>query len=199
MGISERKQRQMEEVRSTILRQSWQIVEEEGWQALSIRRIAEAIEYSTPVVYKHFESKDAILEAFSQEGYALLAEKLRRAKGEQDNANAQLMALSGAYWDFAIQHPKHYQIMYGLGIPTCEMVKEIGEIKEVSDIFHSTIEAAAKAGNQPGTDVHLKATTFWSILHGLVAMSLISTPGCPEKAKLTLEDAVSGFIKALTS
>ncbi len=197
MGISERKQRQLEEVRAAILEQSWQIVEEEGWEALSIRKIADAIEYSTPVVYKHFESKDAILEAFSQEGYARLAENLISAKASRTAPDEQLEAISKAYWQFAQEHPKHYQIMYGLGIPTCQMVREIREIRQVSDLLHATIDDAIKSGKNPDVDSHLKATTFWSILHGLVAMTMIAAPGGPEMARRSLDDAVQGFIKAL--
>ena len=197
MGISERKQRQLEEVRATILEQSWQIVEDEGWEALSIRKIADAIEYSTPVVYKHFESKDAILEAFSREGYVRLAESLATAKASRTAPDEQLEAISEAYWQFAQTHPKHYQIMYGLGIPTCQMVRDIPEIRQVSDLLHATIEDAIKSGRNPDVDSHLKATTFWSILHGLVAMTMIAAPGGPEMARRTLDDAVQGFIKAL--
>ncbi|MFB2119679.1 TetR/AcrR family transcriptional regulator [Parapedobacter sp. 2B3] len=197
MGISERKQRQLEEVRATILKQSWQIVEEEGWEALSIRKIADAIEYSTPVVYKHFESKDAILEAFSREGYDRLANQLATAKASQASPDKQLEAISAAYWRFAQEHPKHYQIMYGLGIPTCQMVRDIPEIRQVSDLLHTAIDEAIKSGKNPDVDGHLKAKTFWSILHGLVAMTMISAPGGPEMARRTLDDAVQGFIKAL--
>ena len=197
MGISERKQRQLEEVRTTILKQSWQIVKEEGWEALSIRKIADAIEYSTPVVYKHFESKDALLEAFSREGYALLAGSLTEAKASEVRPDGQLVAISEAYWQFAQEHPKHYQIMYGLGIPTCQMVRDIPEIREVSDLLHTTIQEAIKMGKNPDVDGHLKATTFWSILHGLVAMTVITEPRDPEMAHHTLNDAVQGFIKSL--
>lgn len=197
MGISERKQRQQQEVRAAILAKSWQIVEEEGWEALSIRRIADGIEYSTPVVYKHFESKEAIRSAFSMEGYALLADRLGDAKKAKDRPTDQLMALSRAYWAFAHEHPKYYQVMYGLGIPTCDAVRETQEIQSVSDIFHQAIEAAIRESNQPDTDAHLKTMTFWSILHGLVAMGMISGPGDPQKAKLILEDATVGFVKAL--
>ena len=199
MGISERKQRQLEEVRSAILEQSWQIVEEEGWDALSIRRIADAIEYSTPVVYKHFESKEAIRSAFSQEGYALLAARLQQARQAYDRPTDQLTALSNAYWAFAQEHPKHYQIMYGLGIPTCDMVRETDEIREVSMIFHDTIEAAIRESKQPDADAHLKAMTFWSILNGLVATGMVTGPGDPQQAKRILEDAIAGFIKALVT
>lgn len=54
MGIAERKIRQKEEVRSSILRAAWKLVVQDGWQALSIRKIADAIEYSVPVIYDHF-------------------------------------------------------------------------------------------------------------------------------------------------
>ena len=55
MGIAERKLRQKEELRMMILDAAWQMVKQEGWQALSLRRISEAIEYSVPVIYDHFE------------------------------------------------------------------------------------------------------------------------------------------------
>ena len=65
MGVSERKLRDLEKIRLQIIEQSWLIVQEEGWQALSIRKIADAIEYSVPVIYKHFENKDAIVAYFT--------------------------------------------------------------------------------------------------------------------------------------
>ena len=198
MGISERKQRQLEEVRATILHQSWQIVEEEGWQALSIRRIADAIEYSTPVVYKHFESKDAIIEEFTKQGYGSLAEKLKKAKEQYDDPAQQLVAISRAYWEFAFNHTKHYQIMFGLGIPTCEMVHRIEEMKMVSDVILLSIKHAVDHGKNPDADSYLKLQTFWSILHGMVAIEMLSANGNPNKTRRTLDDAVEGFIKALT-
>src|SRR5690606_20809930 len=164
---------------------------------LSIRKIAEAIEYSTPVIYRHFESKDAILEAFSREGYARLADSLTAAKASRTAPAEQLEAISEAYWQFAQAHPKHYQIMYGLGIPTCQMVRDIPEIGQVGNLLHTTIGDAIKSGKNPDADIYLKAKTFWSILHGLVAMTMIAAHGGPEMARLTLNDAVQGFIKAL--
>jgi len=90
MGITERRIRQKEEVRHRILETAWQIVREEGWQALSIRKIADAIEYSVPVVYDHFENKEAILEDFSRQGFELLVKKLQAAKKKSDDPATQL-------------------------------------------------------------------------------------------------------------
>ena len=79
MGIAERKIRQKEEVRSSILKAAWQVVLEEGWQALSIRKIADGIEYSVPVIYDHFANKEAILLELTKQGFQLLNQELMKA------------------------------------------------------------------------------------------------------------------------
>jgi AcrR family transcriptional regulator len=66
MGLTERRLRQQEELKQQIISCSREIVENEGWNALSIRKIADAIEYSVPVIYKHFENKEAISTYFVQ-------------------------------------------------------------------------------------------------------------------------------------
>ena len=80
MGIAERKQRQKGEVKASILQAAWQLVEKEGWQSLSIRKIADAIEYSAPVIYDHFANKEAIMLEFTKRGFQQLNEQLIRAK-----------------------------------------------------------------------------------------------------------------------
>lgn len=80
MGIVERKMRHKEEIRTGILGAAWHMVVTDGWQSLSIRKIADAIEYSIPVIYNHFENKEAILLEFSKEGYQKLALALQEAK-----------------------------------------------------------------------------------------------------------------------
>ena len=79
MGITERRQRQKEEVRISILKAAWHLVESEGWQAVSIRKIADAIEYSIPVIYDHFENKEAIFLEFTKRGFQLLNEDIIKA------------------------------------------------------------------------------------------------------------------------
>ena len=97
MGIAERRYRQKEEVKSLILETAWKMILEEGYPALSIRKVADAIEYSVPVIYSHFEGKDAILKEFVQKGYELLVKDLKQAKEQHPNACAQLEAMAMAY------------------------------------------------------------------------------------------------------
>ena len=69
MGLHERRQREKESIRANILQEAFTLAKTEGWAALSIRKIADAIEYSAPVVYDYFENKEAILYEISLNGF----------------------------------------------------------------------------------------------------------------------------------
>src|SRR6202000_732688 len=141
MGILDRKQRQKEEVRASILDTAWQMVVTEGWHSFSIRKVDDAIEYSVPVIYSHFENKDAILLEFNRKGFQLLAEALEQAKiGQPDPAN-QLRFMGRAYWKFAFENKEYYQLMFGLGIPTCEAAVRIPALEKFSEVITSNIIA----------------------------------------------------------
>jgi AcrR family transcriptional regulator len=205
MGITERRIRQKEEVRSAILESAWALVKEEGWQSLSIRKIADAIEYSVPVIYSHFESKDAILMEFNRDGFRLLSEDLAAAKAAHQDPCKQLEAIAQAYWDFAFTNREYYQLMYGLGMPTCETVRQIPEIQQFAHIVQSTLVAIIANSRNPDAEPFLKYHTFWSILHGLISINMMdnamNSMDNPVKyndcGPLVLQDAVAGFIKAL--
>ena len=130
MGIAERKIRQKEEVRLAILNASWSIVEQEGWQALSIRKIAEAIEYSVPVIYDHFANKETILLEFTRRGFSLLNSRLKEAGASFYDPALKLEAIGFAYWRFAQENKEYYQLMYGVGMQGCEIGKCFPERKE---------------------------------------------------------------------
>ena len=197
MGVKERRERQREEVRSNILATAWQMVKEEGWQSLSIRKIADAIEYSVPVIYDHFENKEAILQEFAKEGFRLLAKKIQQAKGKYDRPADQIKAVADAYWNFAFKNREHYQLMYGLGMPGCEIEKCFPERAGFRDSVLEPIQAMISKGQNPDVNACLKYYTFWSILHGLISIKSMNANVSDEVNKLVLEDAVAGFIKNL--
>jgi AcrR family transcriptional regulator len=203
MGIIERKERQRKEVRDSILESAWKVVNEEGWQSLSIRKIADAIEYSVPVVYDHFENKEAILSEFNRQGFKLLGDKLKSAKEHHRKPSLQLEAIALAYWDFAFENKEYYQLMYGLGMPTCDSLTKVPELMAFIDVIHSTINQLIKDGNGDEAGTWMKVHSFWSMLHGLVSINLMAPPVShmgltPEQMnKMILTDFISGFLKGL--
>ncbi len=203
MGIAERKERQKKEVRDSILDSAWKLVNEEGWQNLSIRKIADAIEYSVPVVYDHFENKEAILTVFNRRGFVLLGDEIRAAKARHREPKQQLEAIAYAYWDFAFDHKEYYQLMFGLGMPGCEELANVPELIAFIEVIGSTIAQIVKDAGRDA-NVQLKVRSFWSMIHGLVSINLLTPPSAhggvtqDQMNKMILKDFIVGFIKALT-
>src|SRR5258708_3113063 len=174
MSIIDRKIRQKEEVRANILDTAWRLVVAEGWHSFSIRKIADAIEYSVPVIYSHFENKDAILLEFNRKGFSLLTEGLAAAKAGESNPADQIRVMGRAYWKFAFANKEYYQLMFGLGIPTCDAVQKIPAMADFQAVVKSSIMAMAPAGKKLPFDPFLKYQSFWSMLHGLVSINMVA-------------------------
>lgn len=201
MGTIERKQRQKEEVYESILTAGWSLVKKEGWQGLSIRKIAEAIEYSIPVIYDHFENKEAILKEFTRQGFRLLNSEIRDAfnKAETEPANKQgsssIKTMALAYWNFAIRNREYYQLMYGLGMPSCETVNEIPELMEFTELTRETVKGMMADSPTREADSFVKMKSFWSMMHGLVSINMMGDQkGEPIPACEVLAESINNFI-----
>lgn len=198
MGIAERKIRQKEEVRTSILNVAWQIVTEEGWQALSIRKIAEAIEYSVPVIYDHFANKEAILYELTKQGFNSLNQQLTKAQKRSTHPEKQLEDMAHAYWEFAFDNKAQYQVMYGLGIPSCETVLQIPEIGSFTDLVTQPIKELITKNKNTTADPLLKLQTFWSMLHGLVSINMMNNNEHKQELnQRVIQDFISGFISGI--
>ena len=206
MSIIDRKIRQKEEVRANILDTAWGLVVAEGWHSFSIRKIADAIEYSVPVIYSHFENKDAILLEFNRKGFALLAEAMAAAKAGQSNPADELRMMGRAYWKWAFTNKEYYQLMFGLGIPTCDTARKIPAMADFQAVVRSSILAMAPAGSKCPFDPFLKYQSFWSMLHGLVSINMVSVNTADKAAphegreglpELVLEDVMCSFIRGV--
>ena len=192
-----RREKEIQELRQGIIDQSWKIIQEEGWQSLSIRKIADAINYSVPVIYKHFENKEAIVEYFSKEGFSKLATDLDASKNIAKDQIDHLRQIALAYWKFASENTQYYRIMFGLGIPACETINSSEEMKASSKIMLDAVDSVLTASNNSQADRHLKLKTFWSMLHGFIAIDLLSNQKIAELPPPTVLDAVEGFIYTL--
>src|SRR5215468_2718374 len=114
LGIAERKGRQRAEREDRIIARARAIAEREGWSAVTVRRLADEIEYSQPVLYSHFQSRDAIVGAVAVEGFRELAAALRAAASGLAGRRNALENVATAYLDFAFRHPALYEAMFVL-------------------------------------------------------------------------------------
>ena len=152
-----------------------------------------------PVVYKHFESKDTILEEFVRQGFNMLSEVITTSKSKSALPAEQLKNIAIAYFEFAFEQREYYQMMFGLGMPSCERANQISEISNFSKILISSIQLLGGATIANENTV-LKFHTFWSILHGLSSINMVSMTATPnEMQQKVLQDAVQGFIKNMNN
>jgi AcrR family transcriptional regulator len=96
LGIKERRQRQRQELKGGILAAARGIASSEGWQAVTIRKIAALIEYSPPVIYEYFGSKEEILLEVMRTGYAEQLRAVEAAAGAADGFEEALLAMGRA-------------------------------------------------------------------------------------------------------
>lgn len=164
MGIGERKGRDRAERESRIVAAARTIAEREGWDAVTIRRLAEEIEYSQPVLYSHFENRDAIVAAVAVEGFREIAVALRDAAIGSPGGRNALETVALAYLDFALRHPALYEAMFIS--PTNLRFAEAGTRPELRAGFDALAAVVAPFC----VDVDAATETFWAALHGLVEL-----------------------------
>ena len=163
MGVAERKGRERAERERRVTALARAIAEREGWGAVTIRRLAEEIEYSQPVLYSHFENRNAIVAAVAVEGFRELATALREAAYPADRRRA-LRNAAAAYLGFTYQHPALYEAMFTM--PTSLRFADADTKPELRAAFASLAAIVAPLGDDDG----VATETFWAALHGLAEL-----------------------------
>ena len=165
MPIAARRERQRAERHQAIIAAARELAEAEGWDAVTTRRLAERVEYSQPVLYSHFDGRDAIVRAVAIEGFGELGSQLRLARLAANGPRAAVRALCDAYMRFAADRPAVYQAMFVL--PTNVKFASDETPAPLRTAFEEFLAAVGPYSAQPELD----AEVTWSALHGMAALS----------------------------
>jgi AcrR family transcriptional regulator len=165
MTTQNRKERERAERHQRIIDTARELAESSGWEAVTVRRLAERIEYSQPVLYSHFAGKAAIVSAVAEQGIAELTAHLRERRAATKDPVAALEAIVRGYLDFATENPARYDAMFVLdtelnfGSEAPQVLRDaFGEIQSAYAPF------AGEFDLQAGTEV------VWSALHGIATL-----------------------------
>jgi AcrR family transcriptional regulator len=198
MGSKERIQRLKDETRTKILDAAYKIVKEQGWKALSMRKIGDEIEYTAPIIYEYFSNKDAILAELNRKGFLCLAKQMQVARDKHQYPTNQLEAMWMAYWNFAFEKKVLYQLMFGVSMNCCTG-QNIPESEAPANLVRDVIRQLIAGKNLAETEVCRKYYTFWSIIHGLISINLVNKGESDEINRLVLKDAIEGITKSITA
>jgi AcrR family transcriptional regulator len=197
MASKDRILRLKEETRINILDASLQIVKEDGWQALSMRKIADVIEYTAPIIYEYFSNKEAILLELTRKGFLILARDMKAAKDKHRLPAKQLEAMWLAYWNFAFAEKELYQVMFGVDVNCCELAEIMPEAEVPSTMVSEVIEELMSPKKPTEDEVCVKYYTFWSVIHGLISINMVRRPTSDEVTQEVLKTAISGIIRSI--
>ncbi|MGN9787158.1 TetR/AcrR family transcriptional regulator [Nonomuraea sp. ZG12] len=164
-AITERRERERAQRHQLIITAARELAEAEGWEAVTTRRLAERVEYSQPVLYSHFNGKDAILRAVAIEGFGELAARLRSARLATPEPPESLHAVCRAYLEFATEQPALYQAMFVL--PTDVKFAHA----ETPPPLRAAFAEFVSCFHPDNLRRELSAEVTWSALHGLAALS----------------------------
>ncbi|WP_413197769.1 TetR/AcrR family transcriptional regulator [Pararobbsia alpina] len=163
MGVAERKNRDREAREQRITAAARQIAEAEGWSAVTVRRLADEIEYSQPVLYSHFRNRDAIISAVALEGFREIKTVLHQAAHLSTDSRRACESVATAYLDFARENPALYEAMFMM--PTDLLFAEAdtrSELRKAFEVLAAVVPSSL--------DVDVATETFWAALHGLAQL-----------------------------
>ncbi|MEU7009029.1 TetR/AcrR family transcriptional regulator [Streptomyces sp. NPDC046332] len=168
MSVKERKERERAERERLIVATARELAEQQGWDAVTTRRLAERIEYSQPVLYSHFRGKREIIGAVALEGAAEMAAAVRAATSAADGPRERVAALARAYLHFAERNPAVYDALFQLDGGLVYAQEDTPE--PLKDAFAALLECLAEVA---GDGVHpgMFTEVFWAALHGLATLT----------------------------
>jgi AcrR family transcriptional regulator len=196
MGIAERREKEKKQMRELILETAMGLFIEEGFGNVSMRRIADKIEYSPATIYLYFKDKNEILFALQVEGFEKFYGLQQTILAEKDPWE-RLRKHGKVYIKFALENPEYYDLMFIMRGPIKEFkAKKEWEIGMRSyDFLKENIKACMDAGYLPHADLDVAAFAIWSFTHGIVALVIRDrTVKFPEELLPSIIDGALDFM-----
>lgn len=164
------------DLRRLILDHTRHLLVADGYDALSMRKIARAVGCSATSIYLHFESKDALTHALIDEGMGRLHAVLSDTAGRHPDPADRLDGLCRGYVRFGLDNPEYYQVMFQLHPERMARypAENYRRARRNVELFGETLAEGAGAGTLrvPATSPDVAAAALWTALHGLVSLLL---------------------------
>jgi AcrR family transcriptional regulator len=177
MGTKERREREKADTRQRILDAARDMFVRDGFEATTMRALADRIEYTPTAIYHHFPSKEALLFELCATDFRTLAHVFQKI-GRVEDPIERLDKIGEAYVDFGLRYPAHYRFMFMAARPAVEP-EESGLHKgdpgeDAYAFLRDTVTEVIVSGRfKPEySDVEEVAQMLWSAMHGVVSIQI---------------------------
>ncbi|SPE35292.1 Transcriptional regulator, TetR family [Candidatus Sulfopaludibacter sp. SbA6] len=173
MGVTERRRREKVALRQEILDAARELFAKEGYESVSMRRIAEKIEYSPTTIYLYFQDKRELIEEICNQTFALLSKKLEKVAAGRGDPLEKLKAGLLAYVDFGTKHPDQYRLTFMTPYEPSEG-KDIttGQGWQTFQHLVKAVTLCVEAGRFRETDAMAVSQALWTVVHGLTSVHI---------------------------
>jgi len=209
MGVKERREREKSETRDKILDAARELFVAEGFEGVSMRKVAEKIEYSPTAIYVHFADKEELFRELCHQDYARLAEVFQSSAMSTDPIE-RLKQIGAIYIDFGTRYPNHYKFMFMTPVPVHEpdeMDREIMGNPEVDAyaFLKWAVQQALEAGcfREEFTDADLISQTLWASVHGVISLQIakgsdfwVEWRPIQDRAQMMLDITMRGLVRS---
>lgn len=177
MGIKERRKRQKETLRQEILDAARELFVKEGYENVSMRKIAQKIEYSPTTIYLYFKDKTDLLYSVCEESFARLLNKIETIVKDYTDPVICLKKGLYAYIDFGLRYPNHYKVMF-LIHPGHHKDRELylqeGSMgQKVYGFLQAIVEECIKQGKFHPSEVETTSQALWAAAHGITSLLIV--------------------------
>ena len=200
-GPKQRREREKEALRQVILDAARELFVKEGYENVSMRRIADKIEYSPTTIYLYFEDKASLLFAVCEETFAKLAKRMESITRQNEDPIEALRRGCRAYVDFGLKYPNHYRVTF-INHPELHLGRE-HYLREGSmgmrcySHLRDNVNECIKQKRFKNKDLEALTQIIWAGGHGITSL-LITKPDFPWADKNKLIDLmIDVFIEGL--
>jgi AcrR family transcriptional regulator len=208
MSSKDRRQRERDEVRVKIMTAARELFATQGVEAVSMRKIAEAVEYSPTIIYQHFADKESLLRELCTADFGALAGTFNQISNVADPIK-RIEQIGLAYARFGLEHPNHYRLMFMTPCPIEKLSEDDlsrqGNPDEDGYAFlRQAVSEAIAAGRyrEELTDADLISQVVWSAVHGVVSLQItkgndpwLEWRPFERRVQLTLDSLQRGMIR----
>ena len=210
MGVKERREREKLETREKILDAARELFVAEGYDGVSMRKIADKIEYTATTIYDYFDDKDELLLVICHEDFRRLAHSLIGLAQVADPVE-RLKKIGPAYIEFGQKHPNHYRTMFMTPHPPflqAEMELALAgqgnPEEDAYEFLRASVEEAMKAGafREGLNDANLVAQTLWAGVHGVISLQIakcedkwVPWRSLKKRVELMIDSQLHGLLK----
>jgi AcrR family transcriptional regulator len=195
-------------VKNLVLEKSKKMFVHEGYDNITMRRIAKEIGYTPGTIYLYFKNKEEILYELHNEGFKLLYQYKNSTKvSSKMSAVERLIEGGKSYIDFALENPEYYEVMFNMPEPR-DYLKKLKAIKKSNeepdadyamksyDFLKQRIQEFQNEGYLKGVDTDTAAFLFWSTVHGIASLTIRQRgPFSNGTTRDTAKNAIDLFMK----